>query len=815
MKNDLWKMPELPPLAQEAEKLAKSAGVSLFLAQLMLNRNLDSPELVKEFLNNNQVLDWPHPPFEADLVKCFQAIKDNQELIVIHGDYDADGLTGTTILAEYLRSSGFSVEPFLPTRSLGYGLNQQTIQHFADQGAKLLITVDCGVSNLKEIAVAKELGLKVIITDHHGLGQELPAADFILHPQVLKLPELEFLSGVGMAYWLTVLLYPHFAANKPLDYWLELAGIGTIADMTPLRGFNRQLVKAALKQIKKTQRPGLLALLKQKQLTASELDETVLAFRVIPLLNAAGRLQSPMLSLDLLMAEDSELAETLAENLNQVNEARREMCKTLLDEICAELDQNPPKGPIVLAKAGWPFGILGITCSQLVERYGQPTVLLSLDGEIGKASVRAPEGFHVLEALQNSHDLFEKYGGHAQAGGFSIKADRIPSLRQALNAFYSEQGAKQALPQAELDLNLKMVSDSLWHELQQLAPFGAGNPFPSFVSMNVALQKVMPDRKGIHIFAEFSPQLKLKGWNMWQKELTAFSHFNLHYELRQNTWKGRTSLELQLKQIGPVENSATQTHPLPLHKSTQQAFTTPEAPPLIFSSQPDLMQNWSLYQFQDKCYRALPLGAEQVVKTITLELNNWQDGRHWAHKKQAQILEQIVSKNPLKTWFLSLSPDLLGHDWHSQPWANSDCEQLIITHFPDSKSSLKTCIKVLRPKQIFICPDISQLLPPPQFNELCQAADLIKKFPELEPEKLLVSTLSLANSRAQLLLACLSDLEILVPNQRNQVMLTPRRYDLRESQHFRHYQARYQKALLGYKEWLSQPLSQLKSEISG
>lgn len=779
-----WKAPLMPPVHLEAESLAQETGRSPFLAQLLLNRHLDTPAAVTAFLAPDPVLNWPRPDFELELVALFREVQTSKGLIVVHGDYDADGLTGTTILTEYLRSSGFRVEPFLPTRSLGYGLNVATLERFAAEGAQLLITVDCGVSNTVEIARAQALGMRVIITDHHGLGEQLPPADFVLHPEVLPIPELKNLSGVGMAYWLAVLLYPHFACERPLNDWLELAGIGTVADMTPLQGFNRDLVKAALKQLKKTSRPGLLALLKQKQTSAGELDETSLAFRVIPLLNAAGRLQSPMLSLDLLLAEDAEEAEALAENLNQVNQARREMGQALFDEITSQLDAEPPSGPVMLAQPGWPFGILGITCSQLVERYGRPVFLMAIDGEVAKASVRAPASFHVLQALQSCDDLFIKYGGHAQAGGFSIALGRLPELKQRLGAFYTALGSPQLQPSAELELNLNAVNSALWEDLQRLAPFGAGNPLPSFVSLNVPLEKLMPDRKGLHLFAEFSSGLKLKGWNMWQPELAEHSHFDLHYELQQNTWKGRTSLELQLKQIQPHSAEAPLQISRPAKPEVQPQATPPKKRQALVVSNAAKVLGLSFFHPLTGRYLDLAAlaGADHVAE-IT-----WVDGRSFA--KQSPDTEAT-------TWVLRPPAEILGQDRHSSAWEELHCQHLIVEWLPETPSAFLAALKATQPEKLTFLPTALALAPPPTFSELRQAQASLAKFPSQAPEELLVAALSLSLSRARLLLACLADLNL----REGASGGANRRLDLRDSPAFLAYLSRYNAVQEQHQKW--------------
>lgn len=777
-----WQWPRLSKPHPHAQELAQECGISLFLAQLLLNRGLHQADEVRAFLDPAPHLHWPVYPDLPALLDCFAAVRAAQGLVVIHGDYDADGLTGTALLTEYLTQAGFQVEAFLPTRSLGYGLNARSIENFIAAGCQLLITVDCGVSNHAEIALARAAGLKTVITDHHGLGDTLPAADFILHPQVLGIPALEHLSGAGMACWLATQLQTAFPAGTGEAAWLELAGLGTLADMTPLRGFNRHLVKQSLRCLRQTHRPGLQALLQQKKLKPETLDEQELAFRILPVLNAAGRLQSPMLSLDLLLAREPEEAALLAAQLDQLNQERKALCQSLLQEITAELDAAMPEGPLILAREQWPFGILGILCAQLVEQYGRPAVLISLEGEIGKASVRAPENFHVLSALQFCGDLLLKYGGHAQAGGVSLARSALPAFSERFTAWYTQQGAPEQEPTAEMELNLQGVNPALWQDLQRLAPFGAGNPLPSFVSLNVPLERVTSDRSGKHFFAEVQPGVRVKGWHLWQPELAEYSHFDLHYELRQETWQGRTQLELVLKQL-----QARPQRPVMLPAAVSQAQPVPP----VASEQAGLAQPLEFQLALPDCISPV---AWPACSAAPWQPPLWCEGRNLALDTRAK-----------GCWVLLPGAEYCALDETLPPVVGGLCQQLVLQILPASPSQLRALLERVRPQQLVFQPSLRALAPAPNFSELQQLWRLFRAGAGEEAVGDQARALGVSRARIRLLRDCLYELGWLERagqgSWRARSRLENRRYDLRQSTRFLRWQAGYQQFQRQHATW--------------
>lgn len=532
--------------------LAAELGISPVLAQLLSNRGIEGDE-ARRMLTPVPELTWPEPDFADELRACFRRLAAAQTTIAIFGDYDADGLSGTAVLSSFLRAAGFGVEALLPTRSQGYGLNRASIEALAAAGHGLLITVDCGISNAEEIAVARSLGMQVVVTDHHGLPETLPAANFTLHPAVLGIPELSNLSGAGMAWWLSALLHPAFPQAPSPEQLLDLAVLGTLADMTPLRGLNFALAKRGLQAIRLTQRPGLLALARLKSLDMALLTEEDLTFRMIPMLNAAGRINSPKPALDLLLSDDAEHSRLLAQELQTLNGLRQQLCQDVLADALKQLEALPEPGVILLASPDWQHGVLGITCSQLVEKFHCPVALLAIEGEFAKASVRSPKGYHVLQALQACSDLLVRFGGHEMAGGFTVASVSIPALRERFaEACLSQRGQAQK----RLDIDSILPSESLnlqlWQELRQLAPFGMGNPSPLFLSLNVPLEDIKSNRgQKVHFFARIPRGPRLKGWQMWQDELASQRRFDLIYSLEQSVWRDTAQLELTLQALRP------------------------------------------------------------------------------------------------------------------------------------------------------------------------------------------------------------------------------------------------------------------------
>lgn len=747
-----WPLLEIPVPGPETAALAAELGIAEPVAQLLINRQLDA-STARQMLAPVPPLDLPSPDFAAELQACFLACLEANAPVAIFGDYDADGLSGTAVLSCFLRQAGFDVLPVLPTRSQGYGLNAQSIAELAAAGARLLVTVDCGISNRAEIAEARAAGLQVVITDHHGLPAELPEAEFTLHPALLDLPELEHFSGAGMAWWLTTLLQPVLPQAPDPESLLDLAVLGALADMTPLIGPHFALAKRGLQAMRQTLRPGLLALARQKQIDLPDLVEDDLTFRMIPLLNAAGRLGSPQPALELLLSEDAAQAATLAEELAEINTRRQQLCEQVLEQALELLADQPLPPAIVLADARWPHGVLGITCSQLVARYHVPVVLLAIEGEVAKASIRAPKGYHVLQALQACDALLIRYGGHEMAGGLSVSTTRLKEFSAAFMAACEAQQARhlQKVVSVEMTLAPEDISLGLWESLRQLAPFGMGNPAPVFLSSNIPLKDVKPDRKsGTHFFAALPNGVRVKGWQLWDPALAEAPAFDLLYSLERQTWRKQTKVELTLQALRPHAE---------LKSAPAAAETVTEA---IRPRKPQR--------------QAQPLPGYFSDGSQIWQLRFWSDSPPpvWLDARQGAL--------PPGVWLRPLDPLISLAEATVQQGQAEDFAGLALARPPWHAALLQGF------RQIALLP-LAPLPPALSFDQLLPILTALQDHPEGSMDAAaLQTTLKSPHEMLEICLNGLSELGLLTyDSERYAIQYTNQRYDLRQSKTFQNH----------------------------
>lgn len=704
----MWDQLHVPKPDPRTLTWAKELGISSLLVQLMLNRGLDSLGACQRFLDPQPHINWPDPLFGDELRQLFSQLLQTEELITVHGDYDADGLTGTTILYTFLKACGFNVQAYLPTRSEGYGLNTRTIETLSTQGTRLLITVDCGISNYHEIEQANHWGITTIITDHHGMPAQIPPARFVLHPQVLKIPELMNLAGVGVAYWLVTLLYDTFAPSSapPLESWLELVAMGTLADMTPLQGLNRDVVKLGMQQLAQTTRPGLLALCELRNLKPADLTEQELNFQIIPSLNAAGRVETPKLAMDLLLSETAIEAQERALELQHLNQIRQQWCQEVLAEALARLHQNPNQNPIVMASETWPHGVLGIVCAQLVEISQKPVFLLAIEGGIGKASVRAPVHFHVLDALTAMQHHLIKFGGHAQAGGFSIAATKLADFERDLAAYTPPNPPLPPLT-VDAELNPAQLSLELYQQLRTLAPFGMGNSEPLFLSLHAPLTNVRPDRSQKHLFAHLGqPDIEVKAWKKWNPKWLTVERADVVYQISQNTWRNKTSLSLQVKYLRETPKSN-----IPLATVAQAPVVKPERTVL----------SGALYDHTTATAYVWPWGQPNTPMPIQLI-----DYRHWLSAEEVLKALQERYDSQVLWW----NPDWMGPT-KSLP-AISHWQHLALGALPALNAEFTACIGFLGIHTWHLLPAPALTLAPFDFGDLLALAEYLQAL-HLEP----------------------------------------------------------------------------------
>lgn len=462
-----------------ALRLERELGVSHVLSQILVRRGHTEPGAVRSFL----AADERHAPslfagIDAALELAWRHIRGGSRIIV-HGDYDVDGVCATTVLVRALRALGAEVGWYLPSRSQdGYGLASATVERLCESGAGLLITVDCGITAVEQVASARANGLDVVITDHHSPRSdgELPDCP-IVHPALCRYPAKE-LCGTAVAHKLAEALG---APTVPED--LELVALATVADLMPLRGESRRLVREGLTQMAGTRRPGLRALMRVSRTDPSALDASCLAFRLAPRINAAGRMRRADAALELLLTEDHERAEEIARELDAINADRRNTEQRITWEADALATEMGERSAYVLAAPGWHAGVIGIVASKIVERHNRPTIMLALDANdpaaLAHGSGRSIPGFDLLGALEATGEHLVTFGGHRAAAGLSILPEQIPAFRQAFELHAEEFLTPDLLTPVERVDAVVTAADmslELAEELQALAPFGQGNP---------------------------------------------------------------------------------------------------------------------------------------------------------------------------------------------------------------------------------------------------------------------------------------------------------------------------------------------------
>ncbi|MDF2668719.1 MAG: recJ [Paenibacillus sp.] len=467
------------------------------VAKLLVARGVHTVEEADQFLNGGK--DHLYDPFLLDgmqaAVDRILSALNNNEKIRVYGDYDADGVSSTALMAYLLRQLGADFDTYIPHRTLeGYGLNNQAIDLASQSGVSLLITVDTGISAVDQIAHAKQLGIDVIVTDHHEPPEQLPDALVILNP---KKPGCEYpnkqLAGVGVAWKLA-----HALLGEVPESLAQFAAIGTVADLMPLTGENRCIVKLGLEQLAKSHYPGILALYKVCGITAKEVSSTHLGFGLAPRINASGRLQHAAEALRLLTTEDPDEAEQLAVQLDRLNKERQRIVDEMTEEALAlhlAAEQASASKVIVVAQEGWNAGVIGIVAAKLLEKYYRPVVIMTIDSETGKAkgSARSIRGYDIHKALTECQELLEHYGGHQAAAGMTLRADWIDRFRDRLNECAEQWLSEEDyIPHLRVDAEYSLSDVSLEsiRQIEAMAPFGMGNPSPRFHLSGLEVQEM-------------------------------------------------------------------------------------------------------------------------------------------------------------------------------------------------------------------------------------------------------------------------------------------------------------------------------------
>ena len=559
-----WQLPCPVPVHGPTgrDALATSTGLPPELVAVLMRRGLQSGAALTALLKPAK------PPRAerhfADLGKAVerlqQACRQNEPLAIC-GDYDADGMTSTALLLGVLQRLGARPTAAIPSRmDDGYGLNSAMVERLAANGIRLLITVDNGVSARDALERAEALGVEVILTDHHTLPEQLPPHLALLHPAVT--PEgsaYRGLAGVGLAYVLAVAIAEAMGDRQELTKALNLFCIGTIADMAPLQGVNRRWLNDGLPRLAATRLPGLRALLQLAGLEGQAIDAQAVGFQLAPRINAVGRLGDPALVVELLTTDDEDRALELARQCEALNRQRRELCDAIEAEALALLDADgDQRSPfLLLAQNHWHHGVIGIVAARLVERFGQPVALLAGEGNGRlRASVRAPRGFAVDQALSACGHHLERFGGHPAAGGFTVLAEKLAALHDDLNQLTApwlvQQGGGVAV-EPEALLPLERIDLSFWQQLQRLEPFGSGHNAPIFWSRNCRVLEQTCLRGG-HLqlqLGQGKARVRAMGWR-WQGCADLPEQVDVAYKLVLDRWQERSRLQLDLVGLRPA-----------------------------------------------------------------------------------------------------------------------------------------------------------------------------------------------------------------------------------------------------------------------
>ena len=551
-------------------ELAGALSAPRAFAAILVTRGVDSPESAAQFLNPS--ISSLHDPFllpdmDRAVDRILRAIRDHERMMVF-GDYDVDGITAVFLLTSYLRELGGDVHHVIPHRLRdGYGLSEKGVSCAKKLGATLIVTVDNGIGAIDEVALAKSMGIDVVVADHHEPGARMPEAIAVIDPKRAdsRYPFAD-LAGVGVAYKLVQALLERAGGtvSRDLNEDLDVVALGTVADVVPLTGENRVLTKLGLRAIESSKKPGLVALKELSGLTGRRIESEHVAFILAPRINAAGRMGDSDSGIRLLFSQGTDEAKAIAEGLEDDNARRRQVDEETLRQAVGKIEKTygseiPPG--IVLWSRKWHPGVLGIVASRLAERYRRPAVLISVEGESARGSCRSVEGFDVYGALSRCKTFLTGYGGHSHAAGITLSKSDLEQFRDAFMPLVDESlKSIDVTPKLYLDyeLHLSEVSENLAQMLGQLAPFGIGNPEPVFLTSNVQVLDRSVVGGGSHLrlsVKQGSFFAECIGFNLahLEKEIAcADGDVSLAHIPWLSTWQGRTRLQLRLKDVkGP------------------------------------------------------------------------------------------------------------------------------------------------------------------------------------------------------------------------------------------------------------------------
>ena len=564
---------QIRPADARAKDLAKELRVSGVLAQVLINRRITSASRAKSFLRP-KLTELIEPAEMAGIDSAVKRIKESlvkKEKIVVYGDYDVDGITGVAILWELLTLLGAAVEYYIPHRiDEGYGLNEEAVRQLAESGAKVIITVDCGIGAKSEAALARQLGIDLIITDHHRISGPLPTAAAIVHPQLGNYANPDS-AGAMVAFKLAWAIANEFKISGQMSLELRrflvnattLAAMGTVADVVDLRGENRILTHYGLKALPESKLCGIRALIEAAELTGQEINSYHIAFRLGPMLNAAGRMGHARLAVELLTTGSEMRCMKIAEYLKEQNKQRRQCERKIFKqarEMISDMGlDHPDRRTIVLANENWHSGVVGIVASRIIDKFFRPTILINSGNCLAQGSGRSIAGFDIHAALTACSTHLVRFGGHSMAAGLKIQKEKIADFAQCFEEYARQKLSEEALV-SKLDIDalcrIGELNTAVVKELEMLEPFGRGNPKPIFATGGVRL--ISPPRrvgaKGDHLqitISDNTASVRCIGFGMGrlEKKLVETEFFSVAYEPQIDTYNGGKTVQFVLSDI--------------------------------------------------------------------------------------------------------------------------------------------------------------------------------------------------------------------------------------------------------------------------
>ena len=490
------------------EKLSAETGMEKSIMRILVSRNIDTAEKINSFLNPD--INKLYSPFLLkDMDKAAARIKkalEKGEKIAVYGDYDVDGITGVTVLLRFLRAVGGNCIYYIPDRQNdGYGLNKNAVDLISREGASMILTVDCGVTAVEEIAYAGELGMDVVVTDHHKCPETLPECAAVVDP---KREDSDYpfreLAGVGVAFKLINAM----GLDIPEEVYkeiLSLTALGTVADIVPLTDENRTIVSYGLSMIREGSCPGITALAKEANISLENVNSTALSFQISPRINAAGRIGSADLAVKLFLSSEKKEIEEIASELNLINQQRQNVEKEIFDDALAIINSNKEyknEEIIVLGKEGWHSGVIGIVASRITEEFYKPCIMVSFEGDIGKGSLRSVKGFNIYKALEAVSDTLVKFGGHELAAGITVKKENFELFKKRICEYAKENTDKANITKEILidsEIETGEMNTDFAEKISALEPFGMGNPQPVFVIKKAKVITIRDFKEGRHL----------------------------------------------------------------------------------------------------------------------------------------------------------------------------------------------------------------------------------------------------------------------------------------------------------------------------